>query len=58
MNPRRLFACQMVLIGLFTLFGIGLLATSAEQQQQLLDCQILEYKSLVGDLIDRQRCCL
>ena len=56
MNARRLFACQMVLIGLFALLGMGLLATSAEPQQ--LDCQILEYQAMVGEMVDHRPCCL
>lgn len=66
MNPRRLFRCQLVLIGLFMLLGMGLLATSAEETRldcQSVDCpsvdsQAPDYRSLVGELGDSPHCCL
>lgn len=61
MNPRRLFRCQLVLIGLFVLMGIGLLATSADPQWldcQSIDCHFLDYRSLVGKLVNSPHCCL
>jgi len=61
MYQRRLFACQMVLIGLFALLGVGLLATSAEERRfdcQWMDCKILDIQALVGEVGDSPPCCL